>query len=222
MTWSNHTIINIFSGIILVVVLYFLDSLPALQRWQASIHQYLTQPIIQHSDILPSSDTVELAQLRQENYLLKQALSQRDQLKEKRILSHPYQLIAADGSSSLRLGSMVSSSGVLLGTISQSSAYAGRIKLLRETTTQPILVITDSGLQGIIRGDGKNILLTEVPHKLKLAVGEKLTTVGQIEIAPGMLVGFIEKVVGEPSDPAQTAVVKQPVEFRQLETVEIN
>ena len=221
-TWYNSSIAFFLSGIVLVIMVYFLDSLPALQRWQASFHRVFTQQLIQRPSFSITNSEEELRLLKQENFLLKQALNQRNQLQDKRVLSHPYQLIAADESSPLTIGSMVSSNGVLLGTIAQASAYAGRVRLLRETTTQPILVVSDSGVQGLIRGDGKNILMTEVPHKLNLAIGEKLMTVGQIEIAPGLLIGFIEKIVGDPSDPSQTALVKQPVEFRELETVEIN
>ncbi len=220
--WHNSSATFFFSGLVLVIMVYFVDSLPALQRWQASFHRIFTQQLIQRSSFSVVNSEEELKQLKQENFLLKQALNQRNQLQEKRVLSHPYQLIAADGSSPLKIGSMVSSNGVLLGTVAQASAYAGRVRLLRESTTQPILVVSDSGVQGLIRGDGKNILLSEVPHKLKLAIGEKLITVGQIEIAPGLLIGFVERIVGDPSDPSQTALVKQPVEFRELETVEIN
>lgn len=216
------------AGLLLFAVLYYLGRSPNLLFWQKnnmsrlSLGQIaITRSFSRLSNRLENNQTQQIADLREENALLKQALHQRNTSTTHQVISYPYRLISIVGAVEPRVGSMVVADGVLLGQISLTSPYAAKVKLLHEINTQPILITTDSGVDGLIIGDGKRVILTEVPHSLSLKSGEKIWTVGQLEVMAGLFVGFIDQPIGELTDSAQKFSIKQPLEFSELNEVEV-
>lgn len=217
-----------FLGFFLIGLTFVLGRLPTLIDGQFSFNQRLTlwqtavtQNLFASLKSLRLDKSQELKELKLENALLRQQLSTQQTTNSYLVLSYPYRLVSNGDQGEIKVGSMVMAQGVLLGFISQVSAYAAKVTLLYDLSPKPILVVTDSGVKGLIKGDGQSILLTEVPHQQVINIGEKIWTVGQIDVAPRLLVGFVDQLTTLATDAVQVAKVKQPVNFSDLEEVEI-
>jgi cell shape-determining protein MreC len=95
------------------------------------------------------------------------------------------------------------------------------IGLLSQESGPTILAKTESGVQGLIRGDGKRVLLTEIPVDVTLNVGERIVTQGQEGVAPNMFIGRISAVRNDPASAVQTALIEQLVSFYEASIVEV-
>jgi len=216
-------------GIWLVGLTFILGRLPVLTQLQLKTNQQLaawqtavTQQLTSFFRSVNLNQEEEIIRLKQENNLLKQQLAKQENPSSHLVLSYPYRLITNGNQQELKIGSMVMAEGTLLGLISQASVYAARVTLLSDLNSQPILAVTDSGVKSLVKGDGRDVLLTEVPHQLSLKVGEKVWTAGQIDIAPGLLIGFVDQLITEATDAVQTAKISQPVNFNNLAEVEVH
>jgi|GEM_PF-1657173 len=170
---------------------------------------------------LSLDQTEEITMLKQENNLLKQQLKTQKLNQESTIISHAYRLVSNNQEKQYSPGAMVVSNGVLLGFVTKSSQYALKINLLEDTQDKVIMVVTESGAKGLVRGDGENVILSDVAHQVKLQTGEKIFTAGQIEVAPDLFIGFVDQFIHSPTDLAQKARVKKPLVFQDLQSVEI-
>jgi len=137
------------------------------------------------------------------------------------VVSLAYPAVAAGSQSGVRQGEMVTFQNTLLGVITQVSEHQSRVALLTRKDSVPILAKTSSGMQGIVTGNGKQVILTEVPHGIELNKDERVVTVGQEGIRRDVLIGVIGAVITRPSAPTQTAIVQQQVSFFDAPAVEI-
>lgn len=169
----------------------------------------------------------ELDALRAENTELKQLLGANDRtIGKKTILGAPIVSLAlpaigvgsADG---VQEKDMVLISGVLVGTVEEVTEYQSKISLLTSRRKNRILVRTESGVEGVIDGDGRNVLLTHIPRSVTVSEGERVVTVGQEGIERNMLIGTIQRSETNPSDATQTFVVSQIVSFYTAVLVEV-
>lgn len=181
---------------------------------------------LEHNYARVLSQLNELEQLRQENQILREILENTDRTLEKKqvttpIVSLSLPTIAIGQKDGVSIGVMVGARGVLLGRIKEVSDRQSTVELFSSYDSQPLLVKTETGTQGIVQGDGQQVILTQVPREETLASGQRVITVGQPGISSGLLVGTVGELVTKSSDPFQSAVVNQPVSFYDSTIVEV-
>ncbi len=167
-----------------------------------------------------------LDQLKAEN----QALRELIQIKQERtaptqiaqpILSYSHPLISNGSNQGIQTGQLVLVANTLVGLVGDVSAAQSQVILLTQEGGPTMLVRTESGVQGLLKGDGKNVLLSEIPVAADLKVGERITTIGQAGIPRDVFVGRIARVIKTPEASVQTAVIEQIVSFYEAAIVEI-
>jgi hypothetical protein len=85
-----------------------------------------------------------------------------------------------------------------------------------------IVAETANGVRGLVKGNGRDVLLTEVASATDLTRGELVYTVGQTGVQRGLLLGRISYVVEQnPSQATLTARLEQLVNFYEVSLVEI-
>jgi len=173
-----------------------------------------------------SAQLGELDALTAENKVMREMLNVSDIRTQSRWLSLPIvsygrPLIAGGEQQGLSSGMMVLAAQTLIGVVGSVSSSQSEVVLLNQEGAQPILVTTESGVQALVRGDGKRVLLTEVPVDVELKVGERVVTQGQVGIEPSMFVGRIASFKAEPTAAVQTAVIEQFVSFYEASLVEV-
>lgn len=137
------------------------------------------------------------------------------------ITSHGQPSIGAGLDEGINVGQPVLAAESLLGVIKAVSNHQATITLLAQNSQQPILVVTQSGVEGLLMGDGKNLVLTEIPREAEISSGDRIMTVGQSKIPPRIFVGQIQQVIDRPSAPVKKAIVVQDVSFYEVAAVEV-
>ena len=80
---------------------------------------------------------------------------------------------------------------------------------------------TESGVEGVIFGDGKNVVMHHIPREIQVTEGERVFTIGQQGIQKNMFVGKIGRITADPSAPTKEAVIDQYVSFFDSVLVEV-
>ncbi|MFZ5437645.1 MAG: rod shape-determining protein MreC [Patescibacteria group bacterium] len=173
-----------------------------------------------------SASLTELETLKRENQELRFLLENTDRPQTRTILTRPVVSLAkpavAGGKDlNLETGALVISRETLLGQLSKINEHESQVVLLHEKEATPILAKTESGVEGIIRGDGRKILFTEVNKTDQLRVGEKIYTLGQSQVEQGVLLGQISFINQDLASSVQTAIIEQYVSFFESSVVEI-
>jgi len=172
----------------------------------------------------------QLDQLQAENSELRQLLNSSDRSLNRVTITRPIVSLAQPaiffdqsfGDQSLvRVGSPVLVEETLVGLVSKIDANLAYISLLWQEETPLILVETQAGVQGILRGNGKYVLLTEVPTDQELIIGERVATTGQEGIEQGLYVGEIQSIQSGHSSAVKTAIIQQYVSFYEVALVEV-
>lgn len=169
----------------------------------------------------------ELDALRAENSELKRLLGASDRtVATKTILGAPivslaFPAIGVGSVDGVQKNDMVLVGGVLVGTVEEVFEYQSKVSLLTSKRKNRILVRTESGIEGVIDGDGRNVLLTHIPRSTVIAEGERVVTVGQEGIEKNTLVGTVQRSETGPSDATQTFVISQIVSFYTAVLVEV-
>ncbi len=168
----------------------------------------------------------QLERLAAENDQLRTLLSQPPTSGQQRFITRPvlslsYPSIEGGSTEGVQKGSIVTVSGVLIGTISQVREHDARVQLLTALGATPILAQTDTGQQGIIRGSGKSVMLAELDRQVKVDLGQKVVTVGQEGIPSGLMIGTVAALETGLEAPTQTAVLDQLVSFYDTPLVEV-
>lgn len=172
------------------------------------------------------AQTGEMQALRDENQTLRQLLENSDRSLTPLVIAAPIvsygiPLIDRGEQDGVSIGDVVLGSGWLIGLVEKVTPYQANIALLTSLNSPPVLVKTESQVTGLIRGNGKQIMLEEIPKDLELKAGEKILTLGQEGIPPNILVGKIQTLIKNDTAPTQTAVIEQVVSFYELQLVEI-
>ncbi|NMA29466.1 MAG: hypothetical protein GX943_00155, partial [Candidatus Pacebacteria bacterium] len=183
-------------------------------NWQAHNYQViltLTQPVtklrqfwqlrqkledLEYRYREASVQLTELEALREENEALRDLLESSNRALEKNLITRPISsfskpVLAIGSDSALRPGSLVLGEGNLLGIIENVSQQQARVLLLKNMLNQGVVAKTESGVKGIVKGDGKNIILSEVLSEETLNLRERVLTVGQEGIDPDIFIGRI-------------------------------
>lgn len=173
-----------------------------------------------------SAQLGELDALRAENDAMKQLLDAEPLAADQRVLSMPIvaygrPLIVGGQNQGIELGNMVLVSQTLVGLVTHVAVNQSEIGLISQESGPTILAKTESGIQALVKGDGKRVLLTEVPVDAKLTIGERVMTQGQEGVAPNIFIGRIASIRNDPASAVQTAVLEQLVSFYEASIVEV-
>lgn len=169
----------------------------------------------------------ELDELKAQNEELKKLLGASDRrLNEETIIGAPilslaYPAVGVGFVDGVQENDMVLIDNVLVGTIDSVFEHQSRVSLLNSKRKNRILVRTQSGIEGVIDGDGRNVLLTHIPRSVELEEGERVMTVGQEGIEKNVFVGVVKKMNNSPSDSTNTYVINQLVAFYNAILVEV-
>ncbi len=168
----------------------------------------------------------DLAALQAENQALRALLESSTRASGSGVVAAPIvsltdPAIAAGSEAGVKPGYLVTASGTLLGIVQATGPYQSEISLLSQRDGVLIVARTETGVEGLIKGDGRRVLLTEVPLDQPLEVGQKLVTVGQIGVTPQLFIGQIQSIKADPTAATQVAVVDQLVSFYQTVIVEV-
>ncbi len=137
------------------------------------------------------------------------------------IVSLAYPAIAAGEDDGIVPGRAVVLSGTLIGMVADVYLDQSRVTLLSHNSDDPVLVRTESGVEGVISGDGRAVLMKHIPREIAVAEGERVFTLGQEGIRKNMFVGKVGKVMSDPSAPTKEAVIEQYVSFYDALIVEV-
>lgn len=164
--------------------------------------------------------------LRQENEELRQLLENSDRQDREVVIAAPIvsnlgPTVGAGLEDGVEVGDLVFVSKTLVGRISKVETHFSNVSLLNQKDSIPQVVQTDEGFRGVVKGDGKRIILTEILPDEEPAQESKILTVGQIGVEPGIFVGQVGKLLSSPSDPVKTYALIQYVDFYQARVVEI-
>lgn len=187
--------------------------------------EYLKQLESQHAQVLAQLN--ELDALRAENAELRDLLGASNrELKTNTIVGVPilslaFPAVGVGLEDGVEVNDMVLIDQVLVGTIDSVSEYQSRVSLLTSPRKSRILAQTESGAQGVITGDGRNVLLTHIPRSTEVKEGERVVTVGQEGIEKNILIGTVQKTQQNASDATQTLVISQLVSFYNAVIVEV-
>lgn len=214
-------------------------SRPILVRLDALVFQ-ATQPLtlipvsfkaarrVQQLEYDYSQALAEIAALKEleaENQLLRDMLQAAERptaaVIAAPISAHGQPSLAVGSSHGVELGQSVVAAQTLVGVIAQVQPHQAQVKLLTELRNEPILAKTDSGIKGLIKGDGRQLLLTELPPEAEVKPGEKVVTLGQSQVRSGIFIGQVQQLLDQPSTPVKTAVIEQQVSFYEVGVVEV-
>lgn len=168
----------------------------------------------------------ELERLKVENQQLRQMIENRHLSLSERVIATPvasyaYPAVAAGLNQGVRAGGLVMVADTLLGRITSTELEESRVQLLSSQDAQPVLAQTQAGVQGLVKGNGRAVLLTQLPPDITLTAGERVVTLGQPGIKPGVFIGVIAADQVQGTAATKTVVLDQLVSFYTTPLVEI-
>ena len=168
----------------------------------------------------------ELQSLKEEHEALRQLIENTDRSSESVVVTAPIvsqalPAVAAGSTAGVEAGDLVLAGRGLVGIIDRVSPRFSTVQLLTGEGSLRVVATTDSGVTGVLRGDGKRIIMDELPIDAQITVGQKVLTTGQVGVRRDIFVGTIAKVTYEPSAPVQQAVIDQVVDFGRARIVEV-
>jgi len=174
-----------------------------------------------------AANLIKIETLEKENQELRKILENSDRTYEATVIAAPVisfaqSFVAAGSQAGVKTGSAVLYKGTLLGLIKQVSEKQSLVLLLPQMTDTGILAQTTTGVKGLVKGDGRRLLFTEIAADAKIEVGELVFTSSQVGLEKGLLIGKIASILSDNQALAtKTAVVEQLVNFYEVSLVEI-
>lgn len=169
----------------------------------------------------------ELEGLRAENQALRGLLENTDRKLDRVIVTAPIlsfarPMLAVGAEDGVRPGAMVLSANTMLGLVIEVEPRQSRVRLLSQANSDPILARTESGAQGLVVGDGRQVLLTELPIDQEIQLNERVVTLGQEGVAKDVFIGRIIAFKSSPlSSATKIAILEQYVSFYEALVVEV-
>lgn len=168
----------------------------------------------------------ELESLKKENLELRQFIGKTNSAEANKelvapILAYGQPYIGKGQRDGVHTGDLVLIAQILIGRVNEVSESQASVTLFSSVSSLPILVQTESGVTGVLVGNGSQVIIKEIPQDAHLQVGERVTTVGQAEVPTGLAVGRIQSVSSSAVNSSQFAVVDQVVSFYQSRVVEV-
>lgn len=137
------------------------------------------------------------------------------------IISYGIPTIEKSKNDQLSESQMVLIHQTLVGVINRISDDQAEVQLLTQKSGQPFLAQTDSGVTGVIAGDGQHVLLTQLPVQSEVQVGQLVFTIGEKGVAPHVFIGRVQSIQRSAGDPTQTAILDQGASFYESSVVEV-
>lgn len=168
----------------------------------------------------------EIDALRLENSELRKLLENTDRKIDKTIIASPVISLARPAIGSGKLdgvveGSMVIAGQTLVGVVSNVYDSQSEVSLLFNMDSKPVIAKTEKGIQGLVVGDGKRVLLTEIPLDADLEINERVVSMGQKGIVKDVFIGRIQSIESQPNSSSKKAVIEQYVSFYEVAIVEV-
>jgi rod shape-determining protein MreC len=184
---------------------------------------------IQDLELRYSQALAELGELRaleKENEALRAMLENSDRKLVNNIITRPivsfaHPTVAAGGAEGVKEGSLVLLGKTVVGRVSEVSEHTSKVDLLFHANASPIVAATETGVEGLLVGDGKRLVLTEVARDAQVTVGQRVMTLGQPGIPSDLLIGQVVAIESKPADPVKQVIVEQLVDFYQARVVEV-
>lgn len=168
----------------------------------------------------------DLDELRAENLELKRLLENTDRPSREVVIaapvvSHAGPSLGAGSVEGVEVGDLVLVAQTLVGRVSQVSPHYSQVDLIFQSDFQPVVVQTKEGYRGLVRGDGKRAILTEIlPDQIPVAES-RIESVGQVGVDKGIFIGQVGKLISSDSETMRTFQLIQYVDFYQASLVEI-
>lgn len=206
-------------------------SWPVTGWWQGRRLQYRLRDLeLRYAELV--SEAAAAHELRQENAALRQMIENTDRsLSESRvaapITAYGTSYVGVGSRQGVEVGDPVVFNKVLLGRVSAVSPTQSRIELLTQANPQPLLAKVQTSepdqdqVSGLVSGDGRQLLLSEVATNAQLEPGQIVVTAGQVGVPPGLVLGQVIKTVDLPTAATQQAVIDSGVSFFDLQLVEV-
>jgi cell shape-determining protein MreC len=170
---------------------------------------------------------VKMESLEKENQELRKILENSDRTYQSTVVAAPVvsfaqSFVTVGSQAGIKIGAAVLYKDNLLGLIEEVQEKQSKVSLLAAMTENGVLAETKSGHQGLLKGTGREIILTEIAGDAKVEMGELVYTSSQVDLEKGLLVGKISRLVtSNQAEAGQTFVVEQLVNFYDLSLVEI-
>lgn len=174
-----------------------------------------------------AATSVRVEALEKENQELRKILENSDRSYQQVTISAPVisfaqSFVAVGSQSGIKPGSAVLYKGTLLGLIDEVKEKQSSVILLAKMLNVGVLVETNTGVKGLLKGNGREILLTEIPSDAKLEVGQLVFTSSQVGLEKGLLIGRVASILADNQALAtKTAIIEQEVNFYGVSLVEI-
>lgn len=138
------------------------------------------------------------------------------------IISFAQTFIAVGAQEGIKTGSAVLYKGTLLGLVDEVEDRQSSVILLNKLFDNAILVKTNKGVQGLVTGNGREIILSEVGINESLEVGDLVFTAASLGVEDGLLIGRVARILAENQALAtKNAVIEQLVNFYEVSLVEV-
>lgn len=168
----------------------------------------------------------DLKKLEEENRQLRSLLENSDRNDREVIIAAPIisqvgPAIGVGESSGVVKGDLVFVNQTLIGRVREVFANHSEIDLINQADFSPIVVQTEEGYKGLVKGDGRRAILTEI-LPTEVPPGEsRIETIGQVGVERGLFVGQVGKLLSQPAETVTTYQIIQQVDFYQASVVEI-
>jgi cell shape-determining protein MreC len=173
-----------------------------------------------------TSQLADLESLKKENEELRELVKQKQSSSGEAatiapILVYSQPRIGKGNRDGIQSGDLVMIVQTLIGRVNEVSDSQSSLTLLTATHSLPILVKTESGVTGVVVGNGSQLLMKEIPQDADIQVGQRVLTVGQAEVPRGLSVGRIQSISHLAVNSSQVAVIDQVVSFYESHLVEV-
>ncbi|NCN03954.1 MAG: hypothetical protein GW942_02675 [Candidatus Pacebacteria bacterium] len=168
----------------------------------------------------------DLEELEKENQDLRNVLENsdrqaRDIIISSPVVSHVGPSIGAGKKDGVETGDLIFVAQTLVGRISDVNDNYSRVQLVYQKDFIPLVAQTSDGIKGLIKGDGRKVIFTEVISEDNPIAESRINTVGQIGVDRGLFIGQVGKEISQPSDSVKSFSVTQYTDFYQANVVEI-
>lgn len=171
--------------------------------------------------------SIKVESLEKENQELRKILENSDRSYQQTIITAPVisfaqSFVAAGSQSGVKAGSAVLYKGTLLGLIDEVEDRQSSVRLLSNFFDSGILAETNVGTKGLLKGNGREIIFTEIPSDANLEIGQLVFTTAQANLEKGLLIGRVARILTENQASAtKTAIIEQMLSFYETSLVEI-
>ncbi|MCB9801353.1 MAG: rod shape-determining protein MreC [Pseudomonadales bacterium] len=217
--FGSRPLLQVGSEVVSVLTFPF-ESFFSGVRKEETIHNLSTEVSLLHARVS------DLEYVEAENKALRALLENSDRTLDTvsvttPIVSLAYPAISAGEEDGIFPNRAVVISGTLVGIVSEVYRDQSRVTLLSQNYDFPVLVRTESGVEGVIIGNGRSVIMKHIPREIEITEGERVFTLGQEGIRKNMFVGKIGKIMSAPSAPTKEAVIEQYVSFYDELVVEV-